>query len=47
MTEGLSPLIKETLVEIRANISDALVAYDQQSLTDWNFAPITPLVDCP
>jgi len=37
----------QTLAEIVAALGAAFTAYDALDLSQWNFAPIAPLVDCP
>ncbi|MFT3773070.1 MAG: amidohydrolase family protein [Minicystis sp.] len=37
----------QTYLQIQKTIGDALTAYDALNLTQWKFAPITPLVRCP
>ncbi len=37
----------ETLADIQTTLSTALDAYDAMALTQWKFAPITPIVRCP
>jgi 5-methylthioadenosine/S-adenosylhomocysteine deaminase len=37
----------QTLAAIRTQLEAALTAYDDQDLSEWNFAPLTPLVRCP
>lgn len=42
-----SDRLDQTYSDIAQILGDALTAYDQQDLTQWDFAPITPLVKCP
>jgi cytosine/adenosine deaminase-related metal-dependent hydrolase len=37
----------QTYAQIVQSLGDALTAYDALNLTQWKFAPITPLVRCP
>ncbi len=37
----------QTLAEIQTTLGDAITSYDALNLTQWKFAPITPLVRCP
>ena len=37
----------QTLADISGTLTQALADYDALNLTQWKFAPITPLVDCP
>ena len=37
----------QTLADISGILASDLAAYDDLNLTQWNFAPVTPLVDCP
>jgi hypothetical protein len=37
----------QTLADIETSLSNGLAAYDALNFTQWKFAPITPLVDCP
>jgi len=37
----------QTLADIESNLSTGIDAYDALNLSEWKFAPITPLVDCP
>jgi hypothetical protein len=37
----------QTLAEIAGNLSLGLADYDALGLTQWEFSPLTPLVDCP
>jgi cytosine/adenosine deaminase-related metal-dependent hydrolase len=37
----------QTLTEIVGNLSQGLADYDALGLTEWDFSPLTPLVDCP
>jgi hypothetical protein len=37
----------QTLADITGTLTQALADYDALNLTQWKFAPITPLVDCP
>jgi hypothetical protein len=37
----------QTYAEILANLTKGFADYDAMSLTQWTFAPVTPLVDCP
>jgi hypothetical protein len=37
----------QTLVEIQTTLNTALAAYDMMNVSQWNFAPITPVVRCP
>ena len=37
----------QTYAEILATLTNALAAYDAMDLTQWKFAPVTPLVNCP
>ena len=36
----------QTLAEIRTALEDGIKGYDDLNLTQWNFAPIAPLVKC-
>jgi hypothetical protein len=36
----------QTYADITAELEQALVDYDALDLTEWNFAPLTPLVRC-
>jgi cytosine/adenosine deaminase-related metal-dependent hydrolase len=37
----------QSYAEITATLSSAMQSYDDLNLTQWNFAPIAPLVKCP
>jgi 5-methylthioadenosine/S-adenosylhomocysteine deaminase len=37
----------QTYAEILATLTNAFAAYDAMNLTQWTFAPVTPLVHCP
>jgi hypothetical protein len=37
----------QTYAEIVTNLTNSFSAYDTMSLSQWTFAPVTPLVDCP
>jgi hypothetical protein len=37
----------QTLADITGTLTQALADYDALNLTQWKFAPVTPLVDCP
>lgn len=37
----------QTLGDIESALSSGLASYDALDLTQWDFSPITPLVDCP
>jgi hypothetical protein len=37
----------QTYTEIVTNLTNGFAAYDALGLTQWTFAPVTPLVDCP
>lgn len=37
----------QTLADISGTLTQAIADYDALNLTQWKFAPITPLVDCP
>jgi len=37
----------QTYAEIVTNLTNGFNAYDAMGLTQWTFAPVTPLVDCP
>jgi len=36
----------QTYADISSELEQALVDYDALDLTEWNFAPLTPLVRC-
>ena len=38
--------LEQTLAEITQILNDALAAYDDMDLSQWDFAPITPVVKC-
>jgi hypothetical protein len=37
----------QTYAEIVTNLTNGFAAYDAMGLTQWTFAPVTPLADCP
>lgn len=39
--------LEQTLAEITQILNEASTAYDDQNITEWDFAPITPVVKCP
>ena len=39
--------LAQTFAEIRTALEEALAAYDAMNLSQWDFAPLTPLVRCP
>ncbi|MFO0548058.1 MAG: amidohydrolase family protein [Polyangiaceae bacterium] len=44
---GAANGLDQTLGEFSATLENALEAYDAMDLTQWDFAPITPIVKCP
>ena len=36
----------QTLGDIETALTSALASYDAMNLTQWDFSPVTPLVDC-
>ena len=37
----------QTLAEITTTLNTELASYDALDLSQWDFAPITPLIRCP
>ncbi|NUP11105.1 MAG: amidohydrolase family protein [Polyangiaceae bacterium] len=40
-------MLGQTLADIQQALGDAMTDYDDLNLTEWDFAPITPVVKCP